>query len=94
MNNILRMVLAGFLLFGGVEIIKADTLVLQDGTRVSGVLVGATAQTISFKDRRALCIAVRGPRYKVSSSKQRARRLLHQQFKARTWKPFPAEPRS
>jgi hypothetical protein len=41
-----------FLLTSGT--LRADTLVMTDGTRVTGTLVSATASTISFKDARGV----------------------------------------
>src|SRR6267378_1973277 len=39
----------------------SDTLVLQDGTRISGVLVGRTSGTVTFKNSRGVV-----HRYKAS----------------------------
>lgn len=50
MRNILKLGLFGICLLFMSQTVRADTLVLQDGTRVSGVLVAATAQTITFED--------------------------------------------
>lgn len=54
MRNILVLVLISFSLLSLAEIVRADTLVLRDGTQLSGVLVSATAQTITFKDARGV----------------------------------------
>lgn len=50
MRRIFMIGLAGliFVLFSGN--LRADTLVMKDGSRVSGTLVSATAQVVAFKD--------------------------------------------
>lgn len=54
MRKILMSALVSLFLASMTQIVRADTLVLQDGTRVDGVLVGATAQTITFKDAKGV----------------------------------------
>ena len=54
MRNILALVLISFSLSSLAGIVRADTLVLRDGTQLSGVLVSATAQTITFKDAKGV----------------------------------------
>ncbi len=54
MRNILALVLITFSLPSLAGIVRADTLVLRDGTQLSGVLVSATAQTITFKDAKGV----------------------------------------
>ena len=50
MKGILTLVFVSLLLVIAARVSRADTLVLQDGTRITGVLVQATAQTVTFKD--------------------------------------------
>jgi hypothetical protein len=50
MRNFLALVLISFSLSSLAGVVRADTLVLRDGPQLSGVLVSATAQTITFKD--------------------------------------------
>lgn len=54
MRNFLALMLIGFSLSTLAGVVRADTLVLRDGTQVSGVLVSATAQTIAFKDAKGV----------------------------------------
>jgi hypothetical protein len=54
MRNFLVFVLISFSLSSLAGIVQADTLVLRDGTQLSGVLVSATAQTITFKDAKGV----------------------------------------
>lgn len=54
MRDIVVLVLISFSLLPLAEIVRADTLVLRDGTQLSGVLVSATAQTITFKDAKGV----------------------------------------
>ena len=54
MRKALVLALVGLWLSSLAGIVRADTLVLRDGTQVSGVLVGATAQTITFKDTKGV----------------------------------------
>jgi len=54
MRKILILVLVSLFLSSVAQVVRADTLVLRDGTQVSGVLVGATAQTITFKDAKGV----------------------------------------
>jgi hypothetical protein len=54
MRNFLALMLFGFSLSTLAGVVRADTLVLRDGTQVSGVLVSATAQTIAFKDAKGV----------------------------------------
>lgn len=50
MRRILMIGLAGLLLLSLSGILPAETLVMKDGSRVSGTLVSATAQTVTFED--------------------------------------------
>ena len=43
-----------FLLLSLYQYLRADTLQLKDGSRISGTLASATAQTISFKDAQGV----------------------------------------
>ena len=54
MRNILALMLISLSLSSMAGIAGADTLVLRDGTKLSGVLVSATAQTITFKDAKGV----------------------------------------
>lgn len=54
MRNFLALMLLGFSLSSLAGIVRADTLVLRDGTQVSGVLVSSTAQTVTFKDAKGV----------------------------------------
>lgn len=54
MRKILAFVLISFSLSSLAGIVRADTLVLRDGTQLSGALVSATAQTITFKDAKGV----------------------------------------
>lgn len=54
MRKIMAFVLISFSLSFLAGIARADTLVLRDGTRMSGVLVSATAQTVTFKDTKGV----------------------------------------
>ena len=54
MRNFLAFVLISVSLSSLAGIVRADTLVLLDGTQLSGVLVAATAQTITFKDAKGV----------------------------------------
>lgn len=54
MRNILALALITFSLLSLAGIVRADTLVLKDGTQLSGVLASATAQTITFKDAKGV----------------------------------------
>jgi len=54
MRNFLAFVLISVSVSSLVGIVRADTLVLRDGTQLSGVLVSATAQTITFKDDKGV----------------------------------------
>src|SRR5512135_3064151 len=54
MRNFLALVLISYSLSSLAGIVRADTLVLRDGTQLSGVLVSATAQTITFKDAKGV----------------------------------------
>jgi hypothetical protein len=50
MRKVLMFAVAGLLLLCLAPNLRADTLVMKDGTRVSGTLASATAQTITLKD--------------------------------------------
>jgi hypothetical protein len=50
MRKIFMLALVGILLFFVPRQLRADTLVMSNGTRISGTLVSATARTITFKD--------------------------------------------
>ena len=50
MRRIFMIGLAGLLFLSVSGNLRADTLVMKDGSRVSGTLASATAQTITFKD--------------------------------------------
>jgi hypothetical protein len=50
MRKLLMFAAAGLLLIWLSGHLRADTVVMKDGTRVSGTLISATAQTITLKD--------------------------------------------
>ncbi len=50
MRRILIIALAGLLLPWLASNLQAETLIMNDGSRISGTLVSATAQTITFED--------------------------------------------
>ena len=54
MRSILAFVLISLSLSSLAEAVRADTLVLRDGTQLSGTLVSATTQTITFKDTKGV----------------------------------------
>lgn len=54
MRTIFKLVLIGFFVSFAAGIVWADTLVLRDGTQVSGTMVSATTLTVSFKDSKGV----------------------------------------
>jgi hypothetical protein len=54
MRSILAFVLISLSLLSLAEAVRADSLVLRDGTQLSGTLVSATTQTITFKDTKGV----------------------------------------